>query len=81
MMISCAKRTKNNVEKKRKEKQAKPNYKYPCCFISLVTMEESRNLTLALALLKLPLHTIIKVETARAVKQSILLLLIPADVI
>ena len=36
---------------------------------------------LALALLKLPLHTIIKVETARAVKQSILLLLVPADVI
>ena len=45
MMISCAKHTKNNVEKG-KEKQAKPNYKYPCCLISLVTMELSRNLTL-----------------------------------
>jgi hypothetical protein len=34
-----------------------------------------------LALLQLPLHTIIEVETTRAVKQNVLLLLIPADVI
>ena len=62
---------------KRKEKQAKPNYKYPLLFhITCTLWNRAENLTLVL--LK---FTIIKVETTRAIKQRVLLLLIPADVI
>lgn len=81
MMISCAK-LHQKQSGKRKEKQTKPKIQVPfCCFMSLVHYGTEQKPDLGLALLKLPLHTIIKVKTTRAIKQRILLLLVPADVI
>lgn len=69
--------------KKTEEKKIQTKTQVPFVVsYSLYTMEPSRNLTLDWwTLLQLPLHTIVEVETTRAIQQCILLLLIPADVI
>ena len=80
MMLSCAKLHQKQSGKGKRNKQNQ-NTSTLCCFISLVHYGTEQKPDLGLALLKLPLHTIIKVETTRAVKQRILLLLVPAYVI
>lgn len=78
--LMCKIAPKTKWKKERETNKTKIQVPF-CCFMSLVHYGTEQKPDLGLALLKLPLHTIIKVKTTWAIKQRVLLLLVPADVI